>query len=145
MKKKESTKKNAVPAKSIKASAAKKPSKKKVNSKKAITGTSTRKPTLSDILKIQAMKIDEQPDRHAPIVLSDTWYEYSVFLDKFHVSINTANNWLKYGWLPFSQLGRIRFINKTDIENMLLRFRRYTLVWLGWLMALPNDWTEWSF
>lgn len=145
MKKKQAIKKNAVPSKSSKVSAVKKSSKKKAPQKKAITGTSTRKPTLSDIAKMQAMKLDDIPDRHEPIVLSDTWYEYSVFLAKFHVSINTANNWLRFGWLPFSQLGRIRIINKTDIENMMLRFRRYTLVWMGWLLALPNDWTEFCF
>ena len=138
MKKKQASKKNAVPAKSIKVLAFKKPSPKPASTKKAITGTSTRKPTLSDIAKIQAIELDDLPDRYEPIVLSDTWYEYSVFLAKFNVSINTANNWLKYGWLPFSQVGRIRIINKADIENMLLRFRRYTLVWFGWLLTLPD-------
>lgn len=138
MKMKQSITQNAVTAKPIKVSAVNSPSTKPASAKNAITGTSTRKPTLSDIAKIQAIELDESPDRYEPIVLSDTWYEYSVFLAKFNVTINTANNWLKYGWLPFSQIGRIRIINKTDIENMLLRFRRYTLVWVGWLLAMPD-------
>jgi len=64
MKKKQASKKNAAPAKSIKVTAASKPSPKPASTKKAITGTSTRKPTLSDIAKIQAIELDDLPDRY---------------------------------------------------------------------------------
>ena len=99
-------------------------------------------PSLSDITKMQAMQVqmDNMPDKNEPIVLSDTWYEYSVFRSKFNLSIGTANKWLANGWLPFSLLGKMRFINKTDIENMMLRFRRYGLLWAGWLLPFANEW-----
>lgn len=97
-------------------------------------------PTLIDIAKMQAIKMDHVPDKNEPIVLSDTWYEYSVFLAKFHVCPNTAKKWLGNGWLPYSQIGKMRFINKTDIENMMMQFRRYTLLWMGWLIPFSGEW-----
>ena len=98
------------------------------------------RPTLSDILKIQSINLDHEPDKNEPIILSDTWYAYAVFLAKFHVGSKTVNKWLERGWLPYSQLEKLRFINKTDIENMMLRFRRYTLMWLSWLIPFSGEW-----
>lgn len=97
-------------------------------------------PNLSDIARIQAIKMEEMPDKIEPIVLSDTWYEYSVFLRKFNVCPNTAKKWLGNGWLPYSQIEKMRFINKADIENMMLRFRRNTFLWFGWIIAFANEW-----
>lgn len=107
--------------------------------KNIILAEDTVMPTLSDIMKMQAMKIGDAPDKNEPIVLSDTWYEYSVFKNKFNISQNTANSWLRK-WLPSSKIEKMRFINKVDIENMLLRFRRYGLVWFGWVLSFSGEW-----
>ena len=97
-------------------------------------------PTISDIIKMQAINTDDAPDNNEPIVLSDTWYEYSVFKSKFNLSPNTAKKWLDNCWLPYSELGKLRFINKADIENMMLRFRRHGLYWTGWILSFSNEW-----
>ena len=138
-------KKNAMPASGRKAkiskiSSAKVDATKPEEAPKIITFNGGVKPTLSDIIKVQSLEMDMTPDPNEPIILDAEWYEYSVFKDKFHLSPNTANNWLDKGWLPHSKIVKMRFINKADIERMMLRFRRYTLVWLGYLMAFSTEW-----
>ena len=138
-------KKNAMPASNCKAkiskmSSAKVDATKPEEAPKIITFNGGVKPTLSDIIKIQSLEMDMTPDPNEPIILDAAWYEYSVFKDKFHLSTGTANNWLNQGWLPHSKIVKMRFINKADIERMMLRFRRYTLVWLGYLMAFSTEW-----
>lgn len=81
-------------------------------------------PAPGDLAKIQALKMDHAPDTHGGITLSDTWYEFSDFLRIFRVSANTVKSWYRKGWLPITQIERMRYINKADVENMMLRFRR---------------------
>jgi hypothetical protein len=95
-------------------------------------------PTLSDIMKMQAMVMDDAPDINAPIVLSDTWYEFSVFKRLFNLSAGTANKWLEK-YLPSSKIEKMRFLNKADIESMLLQFRRYGLFWIGFVLSFSNN------
>lgn len=78
-----------------------------------------------DIAAIQARKLeDQQVDKYEPIVFSDAWYGFSVFAYKFGTHPKTAAKWLKNGWLPYWELEKMRFINKFDIEDMMLRFRK---------------------
>ena len=97
-------------------------------------------PTLSDIMKMQEMKMDDTPGKNKPIVLSDTWYEFSEFRSMFNLSPGTAHKWLANGWFPFSELGKLRFLNKADIENTMLRFRRYGLSFIGWVVSFSGEW-----
>lgn len=83
-----------------------------------------RKPTGADIAEIQALKLKEKKTRQFPIVFSDTWYEHSVFVSTMGISKKTVNKWLDNGWLAYSQLGKIRIINKADVEEMMLYFRK---------------------
>ena len=138
-------KKNAMPASGRKAkiskmSSAKVDAKKPEEAPKIMTFNGAVIPTLSDIIKIQSLEMDMTPDPNEPIILDDTWYEYSVFKRKFNLSPNTANKWLDIGLLPHSKIIKMRFINKADIERMMLYCRRYTLGWLGYLMAFSNEW-----
>jgi hypothetical protein len=98
------------------------------------------RPTPADIAKILALKPDDLPDRNEPIILSDTWYEYSVFLAKFNICKNTAGMWLRNGWLPYSQIKKMRFINKKDIDDMMNQFRRSALLWITWLIPFSGEW-----
>lgn len=137
-------KKNAMPASNSKAkiskmSSAKVDATKPEEAPKIITFHGAVKPTLSDIIKVQSLELDNLPDPNEPIILDEAWYEYSVFKNKFNLSPNTANNWLDQGWLPHSKIIKMRFINKADIERMMLRFRRYTLLLLGYLMVFSNE------
>jgi hypothetical protein len=95
-------------------------------------------PTDAEIAKMQSLKLDDLPDKNEPIVLSETWYEYSVFRNKFNICPGTANNWLRKGWLAYSGVGKMRFINKTDIEDMMRHFRRPS-IWTSFLTLLLND------
>jgi hypothetical protein len=72
------------------------------------------------------------------IVLSDTWYEFSVFWRKFNIYSGTADSWLKKGWLAYSEVGKMRFINKTDIEEMMMHFRRPS-IWAALFFMLLNN------
>ena len=81
-------------------------------------------PTAAELARIRTLKMDNTPDNNEPIVLSDNWYEFSVFIRKFNVSRNTAELWLKNGWLPYSQINRMRYINLADIERFMIKFRR---------------------
>lgn len=94
-----------------------------------------KNPSITDIGKIQSLVMDNSPEIHQPIVLSDTWYEFSVFVSKFHMSASTANAWLNNGWLAYSEIGRFRFINKSDIEAMMIHFRR-PAKWATYLLML---------
>jgi len=89
---------------------------KAVAAKKALPG---------DIAAIRALKIkDDEVDKYEPIVFSDTCYEFSVFVHKLSAHPKTVVKWLKNGWLVYSELGKMRFINKFDVEDMMLRFRK---------------------
>jgi hypothetical protein len=86
-----------------------------------------KRPLPGDISVIQSLEIEDEEDevdKYDPIVLSDTWYEFSVFAKKFHLHPKTAGKWLDNGWLAHSKIGRIRIINKFDIEEMMLYFRK---------------------
>jgi|GEM_PF-2550213 len=92
-------------------------------------------PTTADIAQIQALKMDNTQERDRAIVLSDNWYEFSVFVKKFKMCPATANTWLKKGWLAYSELGKMRFINKADIEATMIHFR-HPAKWASCLVIL---------
>lgn len=94
-----------------------------------------KEPSITDIAKIQALVMDDSPEIHQPIVLSETYYEFSVFVRKFNMKASTVNSWLKNGWLAYSEIGRFRFINKADIEAMMIHFRR-SAKWATYILML---------
>lgn len=100
-----------------------------------------KEPTVSDLQKILSLKPEEVLKEEKPIRLSDDWYEFSVFFKTFHISKGTANRWLQNGWLAYSLIGKIRIINKADIEEMMLHFRRPS-IWCSLLFLVLNN-TEW--
>ena len=79
-------------------------------------------PTSKDINEINSLQIIV-PKIIAPIDYSEGWLEFDVFLEKYSVSPSTVNNWMNYGWLPYSQIVRTRYIHGSDMGNMLLQFR----------------------
>jgi len=109
---------------------------------KAVAAT---KPLPGDIAKILSLEIVEEVDKYEPIVFSDTWYEFSGFVETFRVHPKTAGKWLDKGWLAYSLLGKLRFINKFDIEDMMLRFRKPAILGLGYMVSLVSDWNTWGF
>ena len=94
-----------------------------------------KEPSPSDIAAILALKMDNSPEEDKAIVLSDTWYEFSVFVEKFNICPATANTWLNNGWLAYSGLGKMRFINKADIEATMRHFR-HPAKWTSYLVIL---------
>ena len=102
-----------------------------------------KEPTPAQKKKILSLKPDKDVEKIEPIKLSQEWYEFSVFLRVFQVSRGTANMWLLNGWLAYSLIGKIRIINRTDIEEMLMHFRRPS-IWCSFLLvAFANS--EWLF
>lgn len=73
---------------------------------------------------IKSLKLEEEKDKYEPIVFSETWYELSVLAQKLNVHKKTLSKWLKNGWLAYSEIGKTCIINKADLEEMLLRFRK---------------------
>jgi len=94
-----------------------------------------KKPSPADIAQIQALEMDNSPERDEAIVFSDTWYEFSVFVKKFNICPATANAWLNNGWFAYSGLGKLRFINKADIEATMRHFR-HPAKWSSYLVLL---------
>lgn len=82
-----------------------------------------------DAALIKSLKLEEEQDKFKPIVFSDTWYEWSVLAQKLHVHPKTLGKWLKNGWLAYSAVGKICIINKADLEEMLLQFRKPS-IWM---------------
>jgi hypothetical protein len=81
------------------------------------------KPSPTDVEKMQALKAPEEIDKNPPIILSNRWYEFSVFIREFCISKGTGNSWIDKEWLAYSGIGKFRFINTADIEDMMLYFR----------------------
>jgi hypothetical protein len=101
--------------------------KKIIAAKKALK---TNHPQAGDIARIRALQIKEEKIKGEPVVFSDEWYEFSVFCQKITTGASTVSNWLKNGWLAYSQLGRLRIINRADIDEMMRRFRMPAYYWL---------------
>ena len=87
---------------------------KAVAAKKALPG---------DIALMRSLTLDEKKDKPQPIVFSDTWYEFSVFVRMIDAHKKTVGKWLTNGWLAYSQVGKMRLINKADVEDMMMWFR----------------------
>lgn len=101
--------------------------------------TASEAPRPVDLAKINSLKEKKVPLQFTDIVLSETWYEFSAFLIKFNICRNTAKKWMKRRWLAYTQVGKMVFFNKADLEAFMLRFRRPPLMWIGWLTVLVNS------
>src|SRR6185312_4783069 len=89
-------------------------------------------PTLYDLNVMKSIRINEPEEKGKPIVFSKIWYEFSMFAKVIDTHPNTVAKWMRKGWLPYSQIGKLRYINLADVEAMMLRFRRPALLWLGY-------------
>lgn len=103
--------------------------KKAVAAKKALA-LKVNKPLAGDIARIKALQLKEEAIKCKPIVFSDDWYEFSVFCQKLSTGASTVNKWLQNGWLAYSAIGRLRFINRADFDEMMRRFRKPAFFWL---------------
>jgi hypothetical protein len=98
-----------------------------------------RKALPGDIAAIQSIKLPDEPPKNEPIVFSDEWYEHLVFSKKIGIHKKTTGKWLENGWLAYSHIGKFRFINKADIEDMMRRFRRPATMLLTIAVPIIND------
>ena len=98
-----------------------------------------KEPTLYDLNLMQSIKIKEPEQEAKTIVFSKIWYEFSQFAIAINTHPNTLAKWLRNGWLAYSEIGKMRYINVADVEAMMLRFRRPALIWLGYLGMMWND------
>lgn len=96
-------------------------------------------PTLYDLNLIRALEIKEPEQQAKPIIFSKIWYEFSQFAIVMNTHPHTLNKWLSKRWLAYSLIGKMRYINVADVEDMMLRFRRPALIWLGYLGMMWND------
>lgn len=102
--------------------------KKAIAAKKALIACN--KPQAGDIARIRALQIEEEAVKGEPVVFSDEWYEFSVFCQRIKIGPSTVTKWLSNGWLAYSEIGRLRIINRADIDEMMRRFRRPAFFWL---------------
>lgn len=93
-------------------------------SEEVAKAVAAKKPLAGDIAVIQSLELKEKKDIEQAIVLSETWYEFSVFASMMNTSKKMVSKWLDNGWLAYSILGKIRIINKADVEEMMLHFRK---------------------
>jgi hypothetical protein len=96
-------------------------------------------PTLYDLNLMESLQIKEPEQEGKPIIFSKIWYEFSQFAKVINTHPNTVGKWLRKGWLAYSEIGKMRYINIADVEAMMLRFRRPALMWLGYLGLMWND------
>jgi hypothetical protein len=82
-----------------------------------------KKPLPGDMALIRSLKLEDEADKFEPIVFSETWYEFSVFVRMLRVHKKTVCKWLDNGWLAYSEVGKMRFINRFDFEDMMMWFR----------------------
>ncbi len=62
----------------------------------------------------------------------------------FGICRNTAKKWIKEkGLVPIKIEGIILF-NKVDVDEFLDRFRKGSLLWIGWEIFFAGDWEEFS-
>lgn len=81
----------------------------------------------------------EEAEEFETIIFSDQWFEFSVLCRKLHVGPATVTKWLDNGWVAYTEIGRLRLINKWDFEDMMRRFRKPALWCLGYISMLLND------
>ena len=108
--------------------------KKALAAKKALA----KKPQAGDINKMNSLELEEA-EEFETIIFSDHWFEFSVLCRKLHMGSGTVGKWLENGWLAYSKIGRSRFINKWDFEDMMRRFRKPALWCLSYISMLLND------
>jgi len=97
-----------------------------------------RNPTKGDLALMNLIAIKNEKDKFQPISLSTEWYEFTVFVLRFGLNKRTAGKWLTKGWLSYSLIGKLRFINKSDIEIMMLRFRKSAFFWMSVSMSMAG-------
>ena len=108
--------------------------KKALAAKKALA----KKPLAGDINKMNSLELEEA-EEFETIIFSDQWFEFSVLCRKLHVGPATVTKWLDNGWVAYTEIGRLRLINKWDFEDMMRRFRKPALWCLGYISMLLND------
>jgi len=108
--------------------------KKAIEAKKALA----KKPLAGDINTLNSVQLEEA-EKFETINFSDDWFEFSVFCKKLHTGPATITKWLDNGWLAYSEIGRVRLINKGDFEDTMRRFRKPAIWCLGYITMLLND------
>ncbi|MDP4284920.1 MAG: hypothetical protein Q8891_10870 [Bacteroidota bacterium] len=92
--------------------------------KTKVTKSKRKVPTSVDLAEMRKLMLEREEEKaRGEIVLSDTWYEFSVFMNKFHICRNTLKKWTDRRWLAYSGIGKLVYINKADLEAMMLHFR----------------------
>ena len=115
------------------------PKQKNAAMRKTVQSSSNEIPELKseDVLLIKAGEVQTMEAR---ITSPADYYTFDAFLKTFGICRNTAKKWMREKGLAHIRIDGIIFFNKVDVDAFFERFRKGSLLWIGWQALFVVDW-----